>query len=266
MKEGDEKIKEGLTASGFTDKAATIYSYLLSIGGAFPSKIALDTKLNRSTVYKILTELSIQGLVSEIEKGKKLYYQAERPSKLLRHMERKVAQAEDQYENVKTFYPALEGLFNTLPTKPKISYFEGVEGVMSVYDDHVSEKKAYEMVGFADTKRIQDFLPESYFKKYRQTKQHLKITTRGILPAGDDYQSYSSKTYADLDAPFKPVLKFIPTETFPFRGEITIYGDRKVSVINLESNQPTAFIIEDPAFHRMMRTMFELSWKGISVS
>ncbi len=259
-----EGIVNGLVRSGLSQKAAMIYAYLLDEGGAFPSKVAIETRLNRSTVYKILTELSTQGLVSEVEKGKKLYYQVERPSKLLRHSERRVTQAEDQLTNLKSLYPSIEGLFSALPTKPKISYFEGIEGVMSVYDDHLSDKRSYEMLGYADTKRVREFLPEDYFKKYRQSKQRLGITTRGILPDGEDYRVYSSEIYADLDAPYKPDLKFIPEASFPFRGEITIYGDKKVSVINLEATRPSAFIIEDPAFHRMMRTMFELSWRGIN--
>lgn len=256
-------VSKELERAGLTDKSARIYGYLLESGGAFPSKIALATKLNRSTVYKILTELAIQGLVSEVERGKKLYYQIERPQKLLRLAERKIEQAEDQYDRIKILYPTIEGLFETLPTKPKISYYEGTEGVMSVYDDHLAVEKPYEMVGFADTERIQTFLSPAYFKKYRQTKQKRRITTRGILPKGAGYDTYASKTYADLDKAFKPKLKFIPSNSFPFRGEITVYGERKVSIINLEHSEPTAFIVDDPTFHKMMRTMFELSWFGI---
>lgn len=252
----------GLRRAGLSEKASAVYAYLLEAGGAYPSKVAAATKLNRSTVYKILTELSIQGLVSEIEKGKKLFYQLERPGKLLRHASRRVERAEDELESLKSFFPVIEGLYEELPSKPRISYFEGIEGVMSVYDDHLSHK-GYEMVGFADTDRIQEFLPPTYFKKYRQAKQKQKVTTRGILPDDGSARAYAKDTYADLDPAFRPKLRFIPRERFPFKGEITAYGDTKVSVINLEKNEPSAFIVEDASFNKMMRTMFELSWAGL---
>lgn len=256
-------VVAGLRKAGLSEKAATIYAYLLETGGAFPSKVASATRLNRSTVYKVLTELSIQGLVSEIEKGKKLYYQIERPGKLMRHASRRVERAEDELESLKSFFPAIEGLYGQLPSKPRISYFEGAEGVMSVYDDHLSEK-GYEMVGFADTDRIQEFLSPDYFKKYRQAKQKQKVTTRGILPDDGNARAYADETYADLDPGFRPQLRFIARERFPFRGEITAYGGTKVSVINLEKREPAAFIVEDASFNKMLRTMFELAWSGLS--
>lgn len=252
----------GLRKAGLSEKAAAVYAYLLETGGAYPSKVAAATKLNRSTVYKVLTELSIQGLVSEIEKGNKLFYQLERPGKLLRHASRRVERAEDELESLKSFFPVIEGLYEQLPSKPRISYFEGAEGVMSVYDDHLSAK-GYEMVGFADTDRIQEFLSPAYFKKYRQAKQRQKVTTRGILPDDGNARSYAEEAYADLDAPYRPQLRFIARERFPFKGEITAYGDAKVSVINLEKREPSAFIVEDASFNKMLRTMFELSWAGL---
>ncbi len=257
-------LLRGLEQSGLNDKAAAIYTFLLETGGAYPSRIASETRINRSTVYKVLTDLSIKGLVNEIEKGKKLYYQIDRPSKLLRYTQTQATAANDRYERMKDLYPEIEGLFQMLPTKPKVLYFEGIDGVMSVYDDHIAGKKSYEMVGFADTERIQEFLPATYFKKYRQEKQRLKITTRGILPEGEGYNDYATKTYKDVRDEVRPALKFIPREKFPFRGEITIYGDSKVSVINLEGTQPSAIIIEDQSYHKMMRSIFELAWSGIN--
>jgi DNA-binding MarR family transcriptional regulator len=257
------KILKGLQQAGLGEKATAIYAYLLETGGAYPSTIATATKLNRSTTYKILTDLAVKGLVNEVPKGKKLYYQIEKPTKLLRYTQSQVTLAEDRLENLKAIYPDIEGIFGLLPTKAKVLYFEGLEGVMSVYNEHISVKKSYEMVGFADTARIKGFLLDSYFKKYRLAKEKLRITTRGILPEGEEYGDYASNTYNDVSDPYKPILKFIPKKQFPFQGEITIYGSDRVSIINLEHNIPTAFIIEDESFHRMMRSIFDLVWASL---
>ena len=69
----DQKIIEKIQKIGLSDKEAKVYLYLLTSQGAYPSKVATETRLNRSTVYKILTSLSIKGLATEIEHGKKIF-------------------------------------------------------------------------------------------------------------------------------------------------------------------------------------------------
>src|SRR4051794_40111974 len=94
---------------GLSEKEALVYSSLIKLGGAHPSKIAQDTKLNRSTVYKLLLDLSIKGLVNEIEKKNKIFYQIEKPSKLLKYAKDRVTLANDHLETVNKMIPDLEG-------------------------------------------------------------------------------------------------------------------------------------------------------------
>jgi sugar-specific transcriptional regulator TrmB len=259
-----DQIKKQLSKIGLTDKESMVYSTLLELGGAYPSKISEKTKINRSTVYKILLDLSIKGLVSEIEKSKKLFYQIENPNKITRHLRDKVAIANDQLEIAQKIVPEIEGLFSMFADKPKVSYFEGQEQVMSIYEDHINVKKPYEMIAWANTTYLQDLLKLDFFLHYRKTKEKLKITTRGIIPNTDYDQEFVNKTYKDIgiDEKYWPVMKFIPYTEFSFQGEITIYGEDKVSIVNLNKNHFTGTLIQDKTIHDMMKMIFELSWKG----
>jgi predicted transcriptional regulator len=251
-----------LKKTGLPEKAAIVYAHLLESGGAFPSNLAQKTRINRSTVYKILTDLSIKGLINEIQKGKKLYYQAERPAKLLRYARHQVDAAGDAYESVQKIFPELEGIYSLIPNKPRILYFEGSEGVLSIYEDHVTEQKPYEMLGIANTNEVLKFLGDTYFKKYRKMKERIGITTRGILPTGKESERYATDIYGDVSEKTRPRIRFLPKENFPFKGEITVYGTNKVSVMNLDEKYATGIVIEDETFHGLMRTIFDLAWKG----
>ncbi|MEK7145075.1 MAG: helix-turn-helix domain-containing protein [Patescibacteria group bacterium] len=251
-----------LEKAGLSDKGAAVYAALLALGGAYPSHLAEVTRLNRSTVYKVLLDLSVKGLVSEIQKGKKLYYQVARPSRLLRYTERRVRQAGETHEQAKDILPELERLYSNLPNKLKVQYFEGPEEIMRVYDDHITKQKPYEMVCFASSTEIYNFLPKQFFAKYRKAKERLGIITRGILPDRPLDRAWGDQLYGDVPNNIKPTARYIPHEQFPFQGEITAYGDSKVSIINLKENIVTAVIIEDQSFNRAMRTIFELAWKG----
>jgi sugar-specific transcriptional regulator TrmB len=261
MKNND--IINHLKKTGFSDKSALIYTTLLEMGGAYPSSLAEATKLNRSTVYKILLELSVKGLVTEIEKGKKLYYQIEKPEKLVKHARMHAEMAEDAYQKTRDLIPEIEGLYSLTPNKPKIRFFENREGAMSILDDHINTKKGYEMLGFANTVGLEKFIPQKYFQNYVKQKERLGITSRGISPNLEDATTFNNRIYKNISKKIWPVFRFIPKDQFPFNGEIIIYGTNKVSIFNIdEHDKIVGIIIEDEAIHRMMKTIFELAWKG----
>ncbi|MBU0660976.1 helix-turn-helix domain-containing protein [Patescibacteria group bacterium] len=71
----DSKVIEKITKLGLGEKATGIYLFLLEQNKTFPSRISKETKITRGSVYRILDELVAQGLVVEVEKKNKLFYQ-----------------------------------------------------------------------------------------------------------------------------------------------------------------------------------------------
>ncbi len=181
MEEDGHLVKQ-LVDSGLSDKAARIYALLITEGGAHPSSIALRTRLNRSTVYKVLTELTIQGLVNEIERGKKLYYSVESPNKLTRFVAHKAELARDQSERAGRLLPELLERFDAKGLRPRMRYFEGHDAVLSIYEDHIQKSKPYEMLAIANSADVLTFLPEKFYARYRAAKARMHVKTRGILP------------------------------------------------------------------------------------
>ena len=146
----NQKLLSAIQNSGLSEKGAQVYLTLLDLGGAFPSQIAKHAKLQRSTVYEVLSDLAIKGLVSEVEKRGKYFYSIEHPQRLLHFSERAVLRAQEQQQKLQELLPNLEGLYAGVSNKPKISYFEGINGVMEIYEDHLATHKKYEMVGFVN--------------------------------------------------------------------------------------------------------------------
>lgn len=247
---------------GLTEKAALIYSVLLELGGAYPSKIAEYTKLNRSTVYKILTDLSNKGLVNEIEKRNKIYYQIEAPNKILQFANNKIKRAEEQRECAKMIMPEIEGLFSLIPNKPRIRFFEGAGVIESVYGDHVDTKETYEMLAYSNTAELMKVMPEKFRKNYLKIKEKLNIPSRGILPDTQADLKYNETIYKNVNKKIWPKLRFMPAEKFPYKIEITIYRKNRVSIINFSKVSLIGVIIEDQDIHDVMKMIFELAWIG----
>lgn len=247
---------------GISNKEASVYITLLKLGGAYPSKIAEETKINRSTVYKILLDLSIKGLVNEIERKNKIYYQVESPNKLLKFAKKQVDLANGQLKNINKIMPDLDGIHAMFLNKPKIFYFEGLSGILSIYEDHITTTKKYKMLAFANATELENILPKQFFAYYIKTKNKLKITTRGIITGSEKNNTFIERMYASYNKDMIPKTKIVPTGNFSFKGELTIYKENRISIVNLNKQHLTGIIIEDEAIFNMMTMLFELSWNG----
>lgn len=259
----DDNLAQKLKLSGLSDKEALIYTSILKSGGSFPSKISEDTKLNRSTVYKVLGTMSIKGLVSEIEKRKKFFYQVGSPKNLERYVNSKITIAKREREHLQTILPKIEGLFTSVPNKPIVRFYEGEDDVLSVYEDHVNTNEKYEMLAFSNTADLMQFIPEDFRDDYIKKKAKLGITTRAILPDSEVDLKYNETFYTKFPKTIWPKIKHVSRKIFPFKSDLTIYGKNKVSIINFNAPQFAGTVIEDQIIHDLMVMIFELSWKGL---
>mgnify|MGYP003393026439 CR=1 FL=1 len=260
--EYNTSLPKKIERSGLSEKEALIYAFIIESGGAFPSEIAKSTGLNRTTTYKILGILSIKGLVTELEKRKKFFYQAESPKSLERFVSSQVTIAKRQIENLEHVLPTLEGLYNASPNKPVVRFFEGEEGVLNVYRDHVETKKKYEMLSFSNTADLMNFITPEFRDDYIRKKAKIGIITRAILPDSDLDVKYNETIYGKFPKKIWPKIKNISREIFSFKSDLTIYGEDKVSIINFNKPKLAGTIIEDKIIHDMMKMIFELGWNG----
>ena len=259
----NETIARELQRCGLPEKSAIVYAALLESGGAYPSRIAELTCLNRSTVYKVLLDLSVKGFVTEMLKGKKLFYQPEPAKRLMSYAKDQKDSAEQSFERFKDLIPQIEERYSVTPNKPQIRFFKDKAGIMAIAEDHLAAGKPYEMLGFANTIGLERFMPALFWRDYIKEKERIGITTRGILPDDPSARTFNKRKYGTISKRIHPVLKFIPKDQFPFNGEIIIYSTDKVSFFNFDdAGGLVGIIIEDKAIHNMMVRIFELAWKG----
>ncbi len=260
----DISLLKKLEKAGLTDKEALVYLALLELGGAYPTRISEYTSINRTTVYSILLNLNVRGLVNEVEKKNKQFYQIERPDRLIKYSESKVRLAEESLDLVKNILPNIESLYDSLGERPKITYYEKEEGLLQIYEEHISTSKPYEMLAWANAQALRDFLPTKFFDRYVKTKERLGIKTRGILPDTPENRKFNDVRYDGIDKNVHPDIRFVSSDHFPVDGlgEITIYGDKKVSIVNFEKTKMIGTVIEDASIHKIMKMIFELSWES----
>lgn len=260
----DYKLIEKIEKLGLSHKESLVYVTLLQSGGGYPSKISTLTKLNRSTTYKILTALSIKGLATEIEQGKKIYYQPEPLSKLGRYVDYQVERAELARMSVHKILPELENILGNTDN-PRVVFYRGYDQVVAAYMRHVETDQSYDMCAWVNVTDLKKFLPPKSFKHYREEKQRIGITARGITSDSGYSQKFTLDTHAHIQSKrIWPQLRYVPEDMFPYPAEITLFDQDKVSLIKFDERDPIGIIIQDKMVHDMMKMIFNSMWNSLS--
>jgi HTH-type transcriptional regulator, sugar sensing transcriptional regulator len=238
---------------GLTPEESRVYLAVLELGGSYASNIARKASINRATCYHTLNNLIKKGLLSSHTKGKVLWFNAEDPKKL-------ITLEKERLEKAKSLVPQLLSIANTMTFKPKIRFFEGAEGVKTVFEDVLASNEK-EVLGYTNLRELDAVLPPGYFKDYVKRKLKKKIKTRYLSPATGEGVDLIDKYYPkNYDQNLVEIL-LVNKDEFSFENEISIYGN-KVTILSLDPAEPIALLIESATFAASMRSIFNLAWLG----
>ena len=85
---------------GFTDKEARVYLTGLALGASAVQVIARESGVNRATTYVIIDQLTERGLFSSEKRGKKRYFVAEHPNRLVEWFESEIRMLKERYDRL----------------------------------------------------------------------------------------------------------------------------------------------------------------------
>lgn len=241
-------LSKSLENIGFTANEANVYVALLELGRGTVAKIAERAKINRTTGYNLLSTLVQRGMVSSSGKGARQEYVAESPDRLVAYMKK---EAEDLVANLSaasSLVPELKSIHN-LSERPRVRFYEGKEGLESVYEDTLTSHEAIR--AYATVDDMHKTLPD-YFPKYYQRRVKEDIAIRAIIPATEIGKDRALKDRSELRE-----TALVPPDAFYFTPEINIY-DNKVMIASWR--EKLGIIIESAEIADAMKKIFELAW------
>ena len=237
---------------GLKEEEAKVYLAVLELGGSYVSAIAKKAGVHRVACYHTLGNLTKKGLMSSFTKNGVKYFAVESPKILVNQMEEK-------FSHAKKILPELMSITNTLAYKPKIQYYEGVQGIKNIFEDTLTAKS--EMLGYTNLAELPEVVTEEYLRDYAARKIKKGLKTRMLSPIGKHALDYLKKYYPkNFDRNLVEIL-FINPKEFMFEYEITIYGN-KVAIISLNPDELLGMIIESPIYAKTQKSIFSLAWLG----
>jgi sugar-specific transcriptional regulator TrmB len=240
--------REQLAALGLGAKKADVYLALLRLGTATAMEVAKAARVKRPTAYDILGELLDMNLVSIGFRGKRRVFCAAPPVNLKTDMQSRLARLEG-------ILPDLQALYNLRPTSPRVRYYEGVEGVITV-SEGILETISREYFYFGSMKEIVDVTGKEYQRDWVRCRIARKIWSNAIrvrekeLP--DAFLRGGAQNYRRLR--FFP--KIIPDDM------VSLYiHDNKITMTSA-LGECYGMVIESRELVTLMKSVWSIVWEA----
>lgn len=232
---------------GFSEKEASLYLALLETGTTTVGELVKRADVNRSTAYVILESLIQRGLVALSERNKVSTYTPAPPEQLVQHLQERVQTYTNLVREAQTLLPDLK----TIYTKPRIRYYEGLEGIKTAYEDTLTSRECIR--AFCSYEDMHRTLPD-YFPEYYRRRAAKRIFARAINP-----DTSESRERAERNAQEARETRLVPGDRYTFTPEINIYDKKVVFFSWLER---FALMIESQEIADALKKAFELAWVG----
>lgn len=216
----ENNIESFLTELGLTPKQAKVYLAALELGAASVQAIASHAQIERTNAYDSIEALIAKRLMSTTAEGKRALYIAEPPETLQKILAEKQA-------TLKQFLPDLHSLARSSESKPRIRYYDGIEGYKAVYEDNLSSKEKL-LFGIYSIKTSVDVLGRDYLRLAVQRRVKAGIRLRVIRSRQTEVEGIYRSSETELrEVRFAPTDMIFPITTFVYDNKIVFLSSEK---------------------------------------
>lgn len=250
--EGDEKHLSILENFGLYPEEAKVYLAMIHMGNTTMLEISKRTEIKRATVYLIINRLINKNLVKSLIFGKKKYYAAENPKKMISILEERRKELEE-------IIPFLKEQYKTREDTPNIYFYEGREGVEKIYEEILKLESKSEVLWFG----CQQDLFEEFYRIYKALEyRDVDEDSAGIrlLMNSTRMDKEYAKNVNDDEDTYKIVkARVLPKDLLFINTNNIIIGNRLV-VFSVKRDY-FVVIIESDDVANTYRTLFETAWR-----
>lgn len=241
-------LQDDLEKIGLDKKEIQVYLALLELGEANIGDITRKSAVKRTTVYDVLRSLKEKGLLGQTKRKSHTLFFAENPEKLER-------QIEEKRMIIRKVMPELLSITNRLERKPKIRFFEGINGIKEVYEDTLRYPEQ-EILAWASDEAIKHFDMEYLWQDYVPARLEKRIWERVIAPDNEEMRKVK-----EYDEKHLRRLRLANEDDLLFEVEINLYGKRNIGIMAFAEG--IGLIIESEKIFNTLRSVFEINWRAL---
>jgi sugar-specific transcriptional regulator TrmB len=240
-------IHQTLGKIGFTPNETKVYLALIDLGTALAGNVAKKAGLHRRQTYDALHRLIGKGLASYTIKSGKKHFRPVDP-------ERIIEIARDHEREIQSILPEIVAKFKKSESKVHAEIYESTEGLKSVMEMILKEKKEWFTMGSTGKGPI--VLPY-YLEQFAKKRVRLGIKRKVLLADTKEGRAY----HKILKKQGLVQIKFLPKE---IQQPQTIWiFDNKVAIVLVSVECPVVFLIDNKEIAHSYKEYFHLLWKRV---
>mgnify|MGYP003732561691 CR=1 FL=1 len=240
---------------GLNRKQAKVYLTLLNRDLLTPVELARESKLNRTTIYRVLEELNNIGLVEEILDQHRFKARAVSPERL----DILIAKEESKLEEKRKKLPKLVSELSVLNHQPsgstQVKYFRGKNGLQQMLWNTLKTQSELVGYGYADWN---DGVGKEFAEKLRKEVVKRKIKSREIQNNNQFLKMSEWTKVEDYNRFYE--CRFILKSVVDINHDTYIY-DGVFAFYHLFEGDLFGVEIHNKEIAKTQRQIFEVLWK-----
>ncbi len=242
-------MEHALKECGFSDKEVVVYLALMELGTAVISPVAKKAGINRTTTYDVIEALEKEGLVSRVVGTKKDTYRVESPEKLPLILEARLRAMNQKLMRAKTLVGELRLLASRQPSKPRVTLYDGSDGIKSLYNETLLSSE--DIRSFSSAESLESF-DKKFLHSYYEHRADKGIGIKAIIN-----DSPSAHSYTKENAKLKREIRIVPKHAMDIRPEVYVY-DSKLAIFSL--TEKFGVLIESADIANAIKKLYDLAW------
>lgn len=246
-----QDLNHFLKCIGLERHEPTVYLASLRLGSFPASAIARRCNLPRSTARYTCEQLVRKNLMIQIQKGNVRLFTAKGPEKiqcLIDAEQEKLNTQQDIFNNV---LQDLKRLHNPNVVLPKITFYEGKEGIITLYDKIIALKAP--IYSFEDKGEMPAFIP-NYVKNFIKIRQKKKIPNYVVCPSQNKINKSTPEELRET--------RYFDGTKYPFSWDIKFCKDL-VSIFSFDEEAVVGIGIQHKDIARNFKLLFKFVWETL---
>jgi len=158
---------------------------------------------------------------------------------------------EERKNAIDRLIPQLLSIANAIDNKPKIIFYEGIEGIKDVYRDTLKYPNQ-EILGWVSEEAV-SLLGKEFGSYYISKRIEKKIWLKAIGSNTSGLQIFKDRDLKELRK-----IKLVDAQKYPIKVEINLYGSNKIGIMAFK--EKIGLIIESPKIYETLKSVFEMYW------
>lgn len=235
---------QALTRLGFSEKKARFYLAALELGEAPIARIAKRAGVPRTTAYDLAAALEADGLLVQMEKAGRTQIMAEDPQNMLSHHDQ-------QRRSMSSLIPQLRALRDHSLTQPRVRYYPGREGVITILED-LLRCQSGEVKGILSMRELLEVPGTQHMDEHISKRIARGIRLRVVRSYNEEVMNIWPTSTESLRE-----VRFTSSND-PFLMTCYIYDDKVAYLSSRREN--FALLITSAELSALASQMFEILW------